>query len=177
VGRPVLAGVILAVVCLSACGRDSRTDTTSQVQQPTATASQSPASTGSQVVAKAVQASCGNRVPSLITTTIPGASATYTPHYAVGSTCQWHTNDISRRVLAVAVTTVPYSGWQRMQPTLTEHTTVAGHPAVRGHILTSCVVLVDVEGSTLDVELTGVSDPSCDTTTDLAGQILSAGGN
>jgi hypothetical protein len=123
-------------------------------------------------VVDVVHAACGKQVPAGIVAAIPDAMPTYTQHYALGSSCQWHTDDISRRVLAVAVTTVPYVGWRRMQSMLTDQTTVSGRPAVRGHVDGACTVLVDVDGVALEVDLFGVSDPTCQTTTKLAGQIL-----
>jgi hypothetical protein len=119
-----------------------------------------------------VHAACGKAVPGVIVATIPAATPTYTAHYALGSSCQWHTDDLSHRALAVAVTTVPYTGWRRMQSTLTDQITVSGRPAVRGHAEGACTVLVDVSDVALEVDLTGVPDPTCQTTTELAGQIL-----
>lgn len=167
----VLAGVTLLAVFATACGHSDGTGTSPTAGNgaggPTTVSAAAQAT-----VVDAVHAACGKQVPVGIVAAIPGATPTYTPHYALGSSCQWHTDDISRRVLAVAVTTVPYIGWRRMQSTLTDQATVTGRPAVRGQVDGACTVLVDVDGVALEVDLFGVSDPTCKTTTALAGQIL-----
>jgi hypothetical protein len=113
-------------------------------------------------------------VPSTITAVIPGATAVYVPKYALGSDCQWSSADYSRRIIVYAITAMPYRNWQSMQE-LTDQTTVAGYPAVRGHTDGNCVVLVNVQNVALEVDLKGVADPTCQTTTTLAGHVLAAG--
>jgi hypothetical protein len=124
--------------------------------------------------ADAVRSACGKPVPPVVAQGVPGAAAAYTAHFAFGSHCQWHTDDVTRRALAIAVTVMPYRNYERLQPVLADHTSVAGYQAVRGHVDGSCTVLVNVDNVALDVELTGVTDADCQITTTLAGQILAA---
>jgi hypothetical protein len=173
VGRAgVVVGVAVLAAAVAACGHSSSAGAPSRPSVESATAVAPASATG---LVGMVRAACGHRVPDAIATAIPAATPTFTAHYALGSSCQWHTDDLAHRAVAVAVTTVPYSGWQRMQSALTDQTTVAGHAAVRGQQQGSCTVLVDVNGVALEVDLTGVADPGCQTTTRLAGQILAAG--
>jgi hypothetical protein len=95
----------------------------------------------------------------------------YVPKYAFGSDCQWSSADYSHRVIAYAITAMPYANWQRMQA-LSDQTTVAGYSAVRGQADGSCVVVADVHNVALEVDLRGISDPMCQTTTTLAGHLL-----
>jgi hypothetical protein len=110
-------------------------------------------------------------VPSAVTAVIPGATAVYVPKYALGSDCQWSSEDYSRRVIAYAITSMPYGNWQRMQA-LSGQATVAGYTAARGQTDGSCVVLVDVQNVALEVDLRGIGDPTCQTTTTLAEHLL-----
>jgi hypothetical protein len=125
------------------------------------------------LAARAVKASCASEVPSAVSAVISDAKAVYVPKYALGSDCQWSSADYSRRIIAYAVTAMPYRNWAGMQG-LTEKTTVSGYEAVRGHIDGNCVVLVDVQNVTLEVDLSGVGDPTCQTTTTLAEHVLDA---
>jgi hypothetical protein len=102
---------------------------------------------------------------------IPGATAVYVPKYAFGSDCQWSSADYSHRVIAYAITAMPYGNWQKMQA-LTGQATVSGYAAVRGQTDGNCVVLVDVHNVAFEVDLRGIGDPTCQTTTTLAGQLL-----
>ena len=175
-GKSFLAGVAVAtMVVLAGCGNatgSGHAPTTGPVTSPGLSTS-TPAPTDS-IVARAVKASCGSEVPSAVTAVIPGATAVYVPKYAMGSNCQWSSADYSHRIIAYAITAMPYRNWQSMQG-LTDQTTVAGYPAVRGHTDGACVVLVNVQNFALEVDLRGVADPTCQTTTNLAEHVLAAG--
>jgi hypothetical protein len=110
-------------------------------------------------------------VPSAVTTLIPDATAVYIPKYAFGSDCQWSSTDYSHRVIAYAITAMPYANWQRMQA-LSDQTIVAGYPAVRGQTDGSCVVVVNMHNTAFEVDLRGIGDPTCQATTTLAGHLL-----
>ena len=102
---------------------------------------------------------------------IPGATAVYVPKYTFGSDCQWSSADYSRRVIAYAITAMPFGNWQKMQA-LSGQATVAGYAAVRGQTDGNCVVVVDVHNVAFEVDLRGIGDPACQTTTTLAGHLL-----
>jgi Protein of unknown function (DUF3558) len=182
VGRGLLVGVIVVAGVVAGCGHTDRGAASSATLSPSGGApavtttstrptSTRPVASGTRA-ANAVRSACGKSLPPVVVQGVPGAAATYTAHFAFGSNCQWHTDDLTRRALAVAVTVMPYRNYQRLQPMLAGHTSVAGYQAVRGHVEGGCTVLVDVDDVALDVELTGVADAGCQTTTTLAGQIL-----
>lgn len=172
-GKSILAGVALAVTALLAgcghAGSEGGQPPTgpSRTQQLTTTESAGANSLASRVV----KTSCGTQVPPAVAAVIPGATAIYVPKYALGSDCQWSSADYSRRVIAYAITSMPYDNWQKMQA-LTATTTIAGYTSVHGQADGSCVVLVDVQNVAFEVDLRGISDPMCQTTTTLAGHLL-----
>jgi len=123
------------------------------------------------VAADTVKAACGKQVPAAVTAVIPDATAVYVPKYALGSDCQWSSEDYSHRVIAYAISSMPYRNWAGMQG-LSGQATVAGYPAVRGQSDGNCVVLVNVHNVAFEVDLKGIADPTCQTTTTLAGHVL-----
>ena len=155
--RQVLAGVALAgTALLAGCG------------QATSTGQAAPADS---LAARTVKASCGAQVPAAVTTVIPGATRIYVPKNALGSNCQWSSADYSHRIIAYAITSMPYRNWQSMQG-LSGETTVAGYPAVSGQADGSCVVLVNIHDVAFEVDLRGIADPTCQTATTLAARLL-----
>jgi len=172
---PLVRAALAAAMLLAACGQISNAGPESVPEsvlpsQPGAT----PAASTDLLAARAVQESCSKQVPAPIIAVMPGAAATYVAHYALGSNCQWHTNDFSHRIIAYAITAIPYRNWQGLQEQFTDHITVAGYAAVRGHSHGSCVILVNVQNVAMEVDLTGIADPNCQTTTSLAEHILVA---
>jgi hypothetical protein len=89
--------------------------------------------------------------------------------------CSWFSDKALGFATAIAITAMPYENWRRMQPQLTEQSSVLGYSLVRGRIKGSCVVLVNVHDVALDVELEDLPDPNCTTTTKLAESVLAAG--
>ncbi|HEX3778725.1 MAG TPA: DUF3558 family protein [Pseudonocardiaceae bacterium] len=156
---------------LAGCGH------TTAAGEPTpvgpATSLQPPAASAgtNSLAARVVKASCGTQVPAAVTAVVPGATAVYVPKYALGSDCQWSSADYAHRVIAYAITSMPYGNWQKMQA-LTGQTTVAGYAAVRGQTDGNCVILVNVHNVAFEVDLRGIGDPTCQTTTTLAGHLL-----
>lgn len=172
-GKQVLAGVALVVgILLTGCGHPTSAGQPMSTKPPT---SLQPTSTGSAgptaLAAGVVKTSCGTSVPSAVTAVIPGATAVYVPKNALGSNCQWSSADYSHRVIAYAITAMPYANWQKMQA-LSGQTTVAGYAAMRGQTDGNCVVVVDVHNTAFEVDLRGIGDPTCQTTTTLAEHLL-----
>lgn len=172
-GRQVLAGVTLAVTALLAgCGQTSSTGPTTPGTPSTAAPSTSVAAAGANsLAARTVKAACGTPVPAAVTTVIPGATSIYVAKNALGSNCQWSSADYAHRIIAYAITSMPYRNWQSMQR-LSGETQVSGYPAVRGQADGGCVIVVNVQNVAFEIDLRGIADPTCQTTTTLATRLL-----
>lgn len=131
---------------------------------------------GSTAVAGMVRRACAGAPPKAVSAAIPGATGSFTPTDKDGVSCSWIAADATtaRHVLALAVTNDSFDNWLHLYPgaTMTGHTSVAGYAAVSGPAADGCTILVNVEGKALEIDLSGVPDPSCAATTQVAGQLV-----
>lgn len=169
----LVVGMTLALALgVAACGGSGQPGTSGFVatSAPSTSSSANPTK-----VAAIVRQACSTTSPSIVTNAIPNAQPSYKPSNPVGPSCAWLAIDdtVTRHALAQAVTSGSFDNWVRLYPhSLDEHTTVAGYPAVRGIVAKGCTVIVNVEGNALEVDLVGVPDPGCATTTRLTVALL-----